>query len=211
MWISSPPRSAGEGGFSFIEVLVALGIFLVVSVGVLSVLGATTAGGLQDAAPTALAAGRRAKDLTVAAVYVQALHDYLASQEEAVWNAVFDSWPSGAVEQTYCIRSDGAPCGGGEPVPPAFLGGYPRPETEPYQFTWTILRIAVQRWFWDCAAKRYTFAPPSPTRDLLVRIHTTLFWRLRGELRTLTPGSGGVDRFLPYGSSVPAPSAEACS
>jgi prepilin-type N-terminal cleavage/methylation domain-containing protein len=204
-------RLAGrEHGFSLIEVLVALGIFTVVCVGVLSVLGTTVSGGFQDASPTALTTGRRAKDLTVAAVYLQALHDYLASQDDAVWSAVFSAWPPGAVEQIYCIGPGGASCGGGEPTLPAILGRYPLPQAAPYQLTWTVLRIVVQRWHWDCTATRYAANPALTTPDLLVRVRSTLLWRFKGEVRTLTPGDGGVDRFLPYGSSVPAPSDEVC-
>src|SRR3989304_6906349 len=106
----APGRRAGrDQGFSLIEVLVALGIFAVISVGVLSVLGATAVGGFQDASPTALATGRRAKDLTVAGVYLQALHDYLASQDEMAWDAVFATWPPGATDRPYRLPPGGAP------------------------------------------------------------------------------------------------------
>src|SRR4030067_39285 len=105
----SARHAKGDRGFSLIEVLVALGIFAVVSVGVLSVLGATAAGGFQDASPTALTTGRRAKDLTAAAADLQAMHDYLASQDEMVWDAVLATWPPRATDRTYCIRPGGTP------------------------------------------------------------------------------------------------------
>lgn len=206
----SADQAKSDRGFFLIEVLVALGIFAIVSIGALSVLGATAAGGFQDASPTALTTGRQAKDLTVAGVYLQALHDYLASQDDTVWDAVFATWPPGATEQTYCIRPGGTPCDGGEPVLPTLLGDYPIPESPPYQLNWTMVRILIQRWFWNCAPKRYAPDRPLPTRDVLVRVHSTLLWRFKDAIRTLAPGGRGVDRFLPYGSSVPLPSGEVC-
>ncbi|HEY6101808.1 MAG TPA: prepilin-type N-terminal cleavage/methylation domain-containing protein [bacterium] len=208
--IPSVSLAAQAHGFSLIEVLVALGIFAVVCVGVLSVLGATAAGGFLDAAPTSLTTGRHAKDLTVAAVYLQALHDYLATQDDAVWSALLSTWPSGTDEQIYCLGSGGASCGGGEPTLPAALGSYPLPQSAPYQLTSTTLRVVVQRWHWDCATTRYAVNPALATPDLLVRVYSTLVWRFKGEPRTVTTGDGGVDRFLPYGSPVPAPSDEVC-
>src|SRR5574341_495382 len=180
-------------GFSLIEVLVALGIFGVVCVGVLSVLGATAAGGFQDASPTALTTGRRAKDVTVAAVYLQALHDHLASEDEAAWNALLSTWPPGTNEQAYCVSPGGLPCGGGEPTLPAVLGDYPLPQAAPYQMAWTTLRVLVQRWFWDCAATRYAAPPAATTSDSLVHVRSTLSWRFKGETRVLMPADGGVD------------------
>jgi prepilin-type N-terminal cleavage/methylation domain-containing protein len=197
-------------GFTLIEVLVALGIFAVVCVGVLSVLGAATAGGFQDASPTALTTGRRAKDLTVAAVYVQALHDYLASLDDAVWSAVFSGWPVGVDEQTYCVGPGGTSCGGGELIPPAILGSVPLPQAAPYQLDWIALRILVQRWYWDCATARYAVNAAFPTADLLVRVRSTLLWRFKGEVRAVASGDGGAQRFLAYGSPVLVPSEEVC-
>ena len=208
----SPGRRAGrDQGFSLIEVLVALGIFAVISVGVLSVLGATAVGGFQDASPTALATGRRAKDLTVAGVYLQALHDYLASQDEMAWDAVFATWPPGATDRIYCIRPGGTPCGAGEPALPVLLGDYPIPEATPYQLNWTVVRILIQRWYWDCATNRYAPDRKVTTPDLLVRVHSSLTWQFKDEVRTLAPGGQGVDRFLSYHPPVPLPLAEACT
>jgi len=197
-------------GFSLIEVLVALGIFAVVCVGVVSILGATAAGGLQDASPTALSTGRRAKDLTAAAVYLQALHDYLATLDNAVWGALFTAWLPGVDEQIYCIGPGRSSCGGAEPTPPAIVGSYPLPRTAPYQLHWTTLRILVQRWHWDCATTRFAARPVRTTPDVLIHVRSTLSWRFKGEARTLTSGDGGVDRFLPYESPVAVPFDETC-
>ncbi len=94
----------GESGFTLIEVLVALTLVAVISVGAVGIVGGSAAGGLQEGAPTAVAAGRLAKDLTAAGVALQALHDYLAAQDAAAWAAAFADWPPGATERTYCVR-----------------------------------------------------------------------------------------------------------
>jgi prepilin-type N-terminal cleavage/methylation domain-containing protein len=207
-WTMGAGWAEPDQGFSLIEVLVAVGIFLVVSVGTLGILGATAAGGFQEASPTALSTGRRAKDLTVAAVYLHGLDDYLASLADPIWDAVLSGWAPGATGQSYCLEPGGSPCGGGEPMPPLALGAYPLPPSAPYQLPWIALRIIVQRWTWDCAARRFSLTPAQGAPDLLVRIHTTLSWRVKQDLRTLAP-SGGLDRFLPYRPSAIAP-AELC-
>jgi prepilin-type N-terminal cleavage/methylation domain-containing protein len=198
---TSRPAASCQG-FSLIEVLVAVGIFLIVSVGTLSILGATAAGGLQDASPTALTAGRRAKDLTAAAIYLQGLHDYLGSLDAAAWDAVLGSWPPGAAGQTYCIQPEGQTCGGGDPVPPTALGPIPLPPSVSYQLPWVALRLVVQRWTWDCEAHRFSRAPSTATADLLVSIHSTLHWRVKSQLQTLSTSGGGLERFLPYRPSA---------
>jgi hypothetical protein len=185
-------------------VLVAVGIFLMVSVGTLGILGATAAGGFQETSPTALTTGRRAKDLTAAAVYLQGLHDYFASLDDSAWDRVLGAWPAAATGQTYCLQPGGSACGGGETPPPAALGGYPLPPSAPYQLPWTTLRITVQRWEWDCDARRFALAPARTTPERLVRIQTTLVWQVKNDVRTLAPGGGGLVRFLPYHPSTSA-------
>jgi hypothetical protein len=192
-----------------IEVVVAVGIFLVVSIGTLSVLGATATGGFQETSPTALSAGRRAKDLTVAAVYLQGLHDYLASLNDPVWDTVLGGWAPGTSGQAYCVRPGGAACDTGESVPPVVLGTYPLPPSAPYQLPWVALRLLIQRWTWDCDARRFSLAPSRSAPDLIVRIHSTLHWRVKDEVRALTPSGGGLARFLPYHASAVTPE-EAC-
>jgi prepilin-type N-terminal cleavage/methylation domain-containing protein len=193
-----PHAGRSEIGFSLIEVLVAVGIFLVVSVGTLGILGATATGGFQETSPTALGTGRRAKDLTVAAVYLQGLHDYLASLEDSAWDAVLAGWAAGATGQSYCIQPGGLSCDGGAPPPPAAFGAYPLPPSAPYQLPWTALQIAVQRWRWDCAARRFSLAPSREAPESVIRIHTTLSWRIKDDLRTVSRPGGGLERFLPY-------------
>jgi prepilin-type N-terminal cleavage/methylation domain-containing protein len=209
MWAQTAgPRRAGANvnhGFSLIEVLVAVGIFLVVSVGTLSILGATAAGGFQETSLTALSTARRAKDLTVAAVYLQGLHDYLASLDDSAWDAVLGDWAPGTTGQSYCIQPGRLSCDGGEPVPPPALGVYPIPSSAQYQLPWTALRIIVQRWTWDCATRRFSLTPLQAAPDLLLRLHTVLSWRVKDDLRTLAPSGGGLDRFLAYRPALITP------
>lgn len=200
----------GETAFTLIEVIVALALFAIVSVGALGILGATAAGGFLDASPTALAAGRRAKDLTAATVYLQALQDYLAAQEGAVWTAVLATWPPGATEQTYCLLPGGAPCEGRAPVLPAVLGNVPVPGSLSYQLNWITLRVTIQRWSWDCAVRRYAPGDATASGDVLLRVQTTLTWRFLGQPRTLTAAGRGLDRFVPYRPDIALPPAEAC-
>lgn len=202
------PDLAGSGGFSLLEVLVALGIFLVVCLGTLGLLGAAAAGGFQETAAPALTAGRRAKDLTAAAVYLQGLNDYLSALDDPVWDAVLAGWPSGTYEQTYCLRSTGAPCAGGEPMPPVSWGAYPLPPSAPFQLPWTELRIVVQRRTWDCAVGRFAESPAQAAPDTLIRIRSTLRWKIKDEVRSLAPSGGGLDRVLPY--RPPLGAQEAC-
>lgn len=190
------------GGFSLLEVLVALGIFLVVSVGALGLLGAAAAGGFQETAAPALTAGRRAKDLTVAGVYLQSLNDYLSSLDDSVWEAVLAGWAPGAHEQAYCLTHTGAACGSGEPVPPAAWGAYPLPPSAPFQLPWTELRIAVTRLSWDCDTRRFAEAPVSAAPDELIRVRSILRWRIRDEVRALAPAGGGLERVLAHRPAV---------
>jgi prepilin-type N-terminal cleavage/methylation domain-containing protein len=197
-----PRRS--DRGLSLIEVLVAVGIFLVVVVGTLGMFGVATAGGFQETSPTALNTGRRAKDLTVATIYLQGLHDYLASLDEAAWAAVLDSWAPGTSARTYCAGPGRSPCAGGEPVPPGALGAYPLPPPAAAQLPWTALRLTVRRWTWDCDARRFSPAPLRPAADRLIGVHSTIYWRSKEGLRTLVPSGGGVERYIaPDHSTIP--------
>lgn len=202
---NEPDPGRPDGGFSLIEVLVAVCIFLVVSVGTLGILGATATGGFQETSPTALSTGRRAKDLTVAATYLQGLNDYLASLDDSAWDSVLAGWAVGATGQSYCIQPGGSSCDGGEPPPPAEFGAYPLPPSAPYQLPWTALHIAVQRWRWDCAARRFSLTPAQEAPEFLIRIHTTLSWRIKDDLRTVSRSGGGPERFLPYRPSAITP------
>jgi hypothetical protein len=41
-------------------------------------------------------------------------------------------------------------------------------------------------------------APVHAAPDLLVRVNAVLFWRVKDDVRTVSPSGGGLDRFLPY-------------
>lgn len=181
----------------------ALAVFAAVTVGALTTLGATAAGGLQDASPTALLTNRRAKDLTVAGVYLQALQDYLTSLDAAAWDVLLAGWPPGTAEQTYCLRTDAAGCEGSDRPLPPLLADAPMPESHPYQLDRATARMHIRPWFWDCAGRRYAPDPTPRTDDRLIHVRATVLWRFGDEVRTFAADEPGVDRLL----SPPSPAA----
>jgi prepilin-type N-terminal cleavage/methylation domain-containing protein len=167
-------------GFTLIEIVVALSIFLVVVVGAFGMLGATNVGAL-GAFPTAFGVGRAAKDVTAASVYLQALQEYAASQGSAAM---------GPTPSTYnCTPSGGTwSC---TPTLPTGLISAPQPAAQPFELQWTQLVIDVSRWNWDGGASKYSTAAAS-TSDNLIRVKSTLNWQAGTVQKTVT-----VERFIP--------------
>lgn len=182
-----------QGGFTLIEILVAMAIFAVIVIGALGVLGAADVGGFLEGFPTGVVTTRVARDTTAASVYLQAFEEFAATKDDAT-----------LVAGSYC---DGPDCTGGSAIASSGLSGYPPPPAEIYQLDWRMLEVTIQRWHWDDTldtdgagpdkGKVYCIpAPPncSATTDTeyLVRVNAKLTWRLRGVNRTLE-----VDRFMP--------------
>ncbi len=170
-----------ENGFTLIEIVVSLSIFLIIVVGAFSVLSASNVGTLESF-PTAFGAGRAAKDITAASVYLQAFQEYAAgagSAQAGPTPTIYQCTPSGA---TWSCT----------PALPAGLSGGPQPSSVlPYQLAWTNMQIVVERWNWDTGTLKYSSAATATT-DSLVRVKSTLTWKAGNVQRTLT-----VERFIP--------------
>ncbi len=168
-----------ENGFTLIEIMISLAIFLVIVVGALGVLSASNTGAL-GAFPTAFGTGRTAKDITAASVYLQALQEYAASQGSAAMGS-----PS-----TYTCTPSGVSwsC---TPVLPTGLTNAPVPTSRPFELAWTTLAIEVTRWNWDSGTSKYINGGAS-TNDNLIRVRSTLSWQLGTVGKALT-----VERFIP--------------
>lgn len=173
-----------ERGLTVVEILVALAIFAVITVGALGVIGATNSGGLLEGIPTGTITGRVAKDYTVASVYLQAFQEYMAD------------YVDGATITLVLGTNTFTPSA-------ADVFGFPPPSSQPYQLTWEQLVVTAQNWYWDCATQAYDPAVAA-TEDHLVMVRSTLTWRLKGEDRTVT-----VQRFVPYRPDIP-PSVTPC-
>ncbi len=166
-------------GFTMIEIVVSLAIFLVIVVGALGVLSASNVGTL-GAFPTAFGTGRAAKDITAASVYLQGLQEYAASQGSAAMGS-----PS-----TYTCTPSGVSwsC---TPLLPTGLTSAAVPSSRPFELTWTSLVIDVSRWNWDGGASKYSNGGTSTT-DSMIRVRSTLSWQVGTVQKTLT-----VERFIP--------------
>lgn len=171
--------SRGEQGFSIIEMLIALVVFAIVAIGVLTVVGAASTGGFLGAFPTSFATVRVARDYTTAAAYLQSFEDFAANKQSA--NLTPGEWTA----------TPGAdfPSGKGLDDHPPF------PSTG--QLNWTSLVVCIERWPWDGSTK---YADPNPngcsptltTGDYVTLVEPTLTWTFKGQVRTLA-----VDRFIP--------------
>ncbi len=168
-----------EDGFTLIEIVVSLAIFLVIVVGAFGVLSASNVGAL-GAFPTAFGTGRDAMDITTASVYLQALQEYAASQGSAAM---------GAPLSYTCTPGGGSwSC---TPALPAGLTSAPQPTSQPFELAWTQLVIDVSRWNWDSGTSKY-ISGGSSTTDNLIRVRSTLSWKMGTVGRALT-----VERFIP--------------
>lgn len=168
---------ARQEGFTLIEIIVSLAIFLMIVVGSLGVLGASNSG-LVGGFPTALGAGRSARDITAASVYLQAFQEFVAGVGNAQMGTpnVYNCTPGGA--SWSC-----------SPSLPASLSSAPQPVTAPYELAWSQMNITTERWYWNGTA----YANGAPvTTDSLMRVRSTLTWSLGATVRTLT-----VERFIP--------------
>ena len=190
-----------ERGFTLIEILVSLAIFAVVVIGALGVLGAAGSGGFLSAFPTGFVTTRAARDITAAAVYLQAFQEHAAQQAISQGDASL-------VQGTYCQGSDP---GCANNLSSAGLGSYPLPSCnsstpcpQPYQLDWRKIDVTIQRWYacFDTSTTPPTFVKYSTdpgsgctvdtAQEYLVRVRSTLTWQYRGATRTLV-----VERYLP--------------
>lgn len=167
-----------DDGFSLIEIMISLTLFLIIALGAASMIGVSSAGG-PGGLVTAFGVGRAAKDVTAASVYIQSLQEYAASQGSAAMGlpATYNCTPNAA---TWSCT----------PSLPAGLTGAPQPSTQPFELQWTQLVIDVSRWNWDASLK-YINGGVSTT-DNLIRVRATLNWQVGVALKTLT-----VERFIP--------------
>lgn len=185
-WRASPsygPRSGRDGGFTLAEVMVSLGLFALIAVGSLGILGSVEVGGPLAAAPTAVGAVRLARDHTAAALYLHAVQEVLSARTAA-------QLPPG----TYCRGED---CPPSLPFPDE-LADVPPPPTGPSQISRLRLLVTVEHWHWDASAEGHYCLVGSPgcgagpASEFLTRVRSTLTWEFRGFLRTLT-----LTRFIP--------------
>lgn len=165
----------GERGFTLIEVIVAFAVLAVVLVGALTVVGAA---GFLDTFPTAFGGGRVAKDYTAASVYLQAFHEHLAG----VGSENLDL--SGGCAQSF-TPADGE------------LYGFASPSSPGFQLDWAELQVQFERWEWNGTQYASTGPDscdaPAEGDDAMMRVVSTLTWRLKGTARP--PLS--VERFIP--------------
>jgi prepilin-type N-terminal cleavage/methylation domain-containing protein len=163
-----------EGGFTVIEILLALAIFAVVITGALGALGAQNSGQLETI-PTGLVAARSGKDMTAAAVYLQALHECAATVGGAavtpgtiIYNASSTAAPLGCTIPNLTPPPDTLPL---------------LPSAEPYQLARYTLTVSFDTMLWpDPNATEYVVGTCSPAApDCVVRIRSTLAWSQRGD------------------------------
>lgn len=168
-----------QGGFTLVEIIVSLAIFLMIVIGALGVISASNVGSL-GGLNTGLVSGRIGKDTTAATVYLQALQEYAASQGSGQMGS----------PTTYLCTPNGASwsC---SPSLPAGLVGAPQPSSQTFELAWTQITIDVSRWNWDSGASQYSTSAPSST-DSLVRVRSTITWKAGTAQRSIT-----LERFIP--------------
>lgn len=190
---------ADESGFTLLETLVALAIVGIIVVGALGAVGAVNVSGLLEGFPTALIAGRTARDMTAAGVHLQAFQEFVARKAR---EAGTRNLPN-TLEGTYCLGDltgcDGSLEAPGSPgAPGGDLVGFPHPDAQSaaYQLDWKRLEVWIQRWYWDedLDPPRYSdSAEPGDVTALgLIRVRSKLIWELKEQDRDLV-----VDRFIP--------------
>ncbi len=171
-----------QEGFTLIEIVVSLAIFLMIVIGTASVIGASNLGGFMESFPTAFGVGRAAKDITAASVYLQAFQEYVASQGSAQ-----------AANGTYTCTPPGLTC---TPALPGTLTAAPAPSSQPFELKWTTLVVLIETWNWDAVSSKYCLVgsqgcAAGSSSDALVRVRSTLTWQSRTTTRSLT-----VERFI---------------
>jgi prepilin-type N-terminal cleavage/methylation domain-containing protein len=179
-----------DRGFTIIEILLALAMFAVIIVGALGTLGAQGTGQLETV-PTGLTTARSGKDITAAAVYLQALHECAATVGG-----------TGVTPGTmiYDGSSSDAPLGCTIPLTSPLQPLLP--SAEPYQLARYTLTVTFTTLVWGSGRYTEGSCDPATDADCLVRIRSTLAWSLRGEPPSCPPSGSArgcltVQRLLP--------------
>ncbi len=176
-----------QDGFTLVEIMVSLAIFVLIVVGAMSVLGGSNLGGFLETFPTAFGTGRAAKDVTAASVYLQAFQEYVASvPADAAIGA-------GAGSTTYTCAPPSMTC---TPALPGALASAPTPTGQPYQLNWTSMVILLELWYWDATNLKYCLpgsagCTATASGDSLIHAKSTLTWQLKNTTRNLS-----LERFI---------------
>lgn len=164
--------SRSEAGFTLIEILIALTVFFVLVIGTFAVLAWATTEGYLGAFPTSLGTTRVAKDYTAASVYLQALEQYVITQNPPLAAGCYTTavTPTGSLD-----------CPPGLTIQPSLPAGAPTP----VELGWREVQLLVQPWGWVEASGTYS---PTPTcGDCLKLVQATVYWEFKGR----TQQSGG--------------------
>jgi prepilin-type N-terminal cleavage/methylation domain-containing protein len=164
-----------ERGFTLLEIMISLVVFLVIVIGTMGVLGAAGEGGFFGGFPIGFAVVRTARDYTAASLHVQALHEFAASAGGLA-----------APVGTWCRGPGCSP----ESWPPEWAAA-PAAPIRPYQLDLRRTDVLIQRWHWDATNRKYCLVGTGGcasvvSDDYLVYLRTTLTWQLQSASRTLT-------------------------